>query len=449
MTRFPIRWDSLAMSMQGTLMLPGAPHYETARRSWNARIDRRPAAIAACASKSDVEAAIRFAAETGIKVTVRGGGHGIGGVVFQEDTLLVDLGGMRTVDVDACHRRALVAGGALWRDLDAVAGAFGLATTGGMISTTGIGGLTLGGGIGWLARKYGLASDNLLGVEIVLANGECVRVTDDSYADLFGVLRGGGTRLGVVTEFAFKLHPLSTVLAGSLWCNGERAAEVLRIFREFSTCIPDELTMLATATLAPMADFIPSTLHGKPMVVIGCCWCGEQRTGESVLEPLRARLRAEVDLITVLPYPSWQSSLDATAPFGMRNYWQSACLPALDDATIDRIAAHSLELPSSLSRIHVHHLQGSVSPLRGDAADDVRPHPFIVKVVSTWSASRNDAATIDWARRCCEEIRAGNPRRGYVNFSGADDECEFELAPEILARLREAKRRYDPEAMFV
>src|SRR6186997_2775129 len=163
--------------------------------------------------------------------TVRGGGHNVGGLAIQDDTLLIDLGGMRTVDVDARHRRATVAGGALWRDFDAVAGAFGLATTGGMMSTTGVGGLTLGGGIGWLVRKYGLASDNLIGAEVVLANGELVRVDEERHADLFRALRGGGAGLGVVTQFDFKLHPVSTVLAGALWCKAERAAEVLRIFR--------------------------------------------------------------------------------------------------------------------------------------------------------------------------------------------------------------------------
>ncbi len=295
MPRFAIRWDSLAMNLQGTLMLPGAPHFETARRIWNAMIDRRPAAIAVCASRADVVTAIRFAAEAGLKVTVRGGGHSVGGLAIQDDTLLIDLGGMRAVDVDARHRRATVAGGALWRDFDAVAGAFGLATTGGMISTTGVGGLTLGGGIGWLMRKYGLASDNLLGAEVVLASGETVRPSNDRHADLFRVLRGGGVRLGVVTQFDFKLHPVSTVLAGGLWCKAERAADVLRTFREFSAQIPDELTMVAIATVAPPAPFVPPALHGKPVIIIACCWCGEQQAGERVLAPLRAQLRAEVD----------------------------------------------------------------------------------------------------------------------------------------------------------
>ena len=439
------------MNMQGALMLPGAPHYETARHVWNAMIDRRPAAIAACASRADVVAAVRFAGEAGLKVTVRGGGHSVGGLAVQDDALLLDLGGLRAVEVDARHRRAMVAGGALWRDFDAVAGAFGLATTGGMISTTGIGGLTLGGGIGWLVRKYGLASDNLLGAEVVLASGESVRASDDRHADLFRALRGGGARLGVVTQFDFKLHPVSTVLAGGLWCKAERAAEVLRVFREFSAQIPDELTMVASATAAPPAPFVPPALHGKPVVVIACCWCGDPQTGEGVLAPLRARLRPEVDLIALLPYPVWQASVDATAPPGMRNYWRSTCLPALDDAAIDWIAAHCLELPTPLSMIHVHHLEGSVrSQLTGDAADDLRSYAFVVNVLGTWPSPQHDAATIGWVRRCSDGIAQGQPRRAYVNFAGAPSEpAEVAFAPDVVARLRETKCRYDPEAVFV
>ena len=439
------------MKLQGALMLPGAPHFEIARRIWNGMIDRRPAAIAACANRADVVAAIRFAAESGLKVTVRGGGHNVGGLAIQDDTLLIDLGGMRTVDVDARHRRAAVAGGALWRDFDAVAGAFGLATTGGMISTTGVGGLTLGGGIGWLVRKYGLASDNLLGAEIVLASGESVRVGEARHVDLFRALRGGGTRLGVVTQFDFNLHPVSTVLAGGLWCKAERAAEVLRIFRDFAAHVPDELTMVASAAVAPPAPFVPSALHGKPVVVIACCWCGEKQAGERVLAPLRARLRADVDLISMLPYPVWQASADMTAPHGLRNYWRSTCLPVLDDAAIDWIAVHCLELPTPMSMIHVHHLEGAVKRKpAGDAADDLRKHAFVVNVLATWPSPQLDAEAIAWARRCSEGIALGQPRRAYVNFSGADaDHADVSFDSDVLARLSDAKRQYDPEAMFV
>lgn len=281
MPRFAIGWDSLAMNLQGALMLPGAPHFETARRIWNGMVDRRPAAIAACANQADVVAAIHFAAESGLKVTVRGGGHNVGGLAIQEDTLLIDLGGMRTVDVDARHRRAAVGGGTLWRDFDSVAGTYGLATTGGMISTTGVGGLTLGGGIGWLMRKYGLASDNLQGAEIVLASGESMRVGEELHIDLFRALRGGGAGLGVVTQFDFNLHPVSTVLAGGLWCKAERAADVLRTFRDFAAQAPDELTMVAVVAMAPPAPFVPKALYGKPVVVIVCCWCGKSRPGSA------------------------------------------------------------------------------------------------------------------------------------------------------------------------
>ena len=414
-------------------------------------IDRRPAAIVACANRDDVVAAVRFAAKTSLKATVRAGGHNVGGLAIQDDTLLIDLGGMRAVDVDARHRRAAAGGGSLWRDFDAVTGAFGLATTGGMISTTGVGGLTLGGGIGWLVRKYGLASDNLVGAEIVLATGESVRVGEERNSDLFRALRGGGARLGVVTQFEFKLHPVSTVLAGGLWCKAERAEEVLRTFRDFAAQAPDELTMVAVASVAPPAPFVPEALRGRPVVVIACCWCGETEAGQRVLAPLRARLRAEIDVISMMPYPAWQASADMTAPHGLRNYWRSACVPALDDAAIDCIAVQCLKLPTPMSMIHVHHLEGAVKGKPpGDAADDLRKHAFVVNVLATWPTPQLDAEAIAWVRGCSEGITLGKPRHPYVNFSGFDAaHTETSFASDVLGRLSDAKRKYDPEAMFV
>jgi hypothetical protein len=264
-------------------------------------------------------------------------------------------------------------------------------------------------------------------------------------------LRKEERQIGVVTQFDFKLHPVSTVLAGGLWCKADRAAAVLRSFREFSAHIPDELTMVATATMAPPAPFVPPSLHGQPVIIIGCCWCGEQQAGERVLAPLRAQLRAEIDHLALLPYPLWQASLDLTAPHGMRNCWRSSCLPILDDATIDWIAARSLELPTPLSMIHVHHLEGAVKRESGaDAADDLRRHAYVVNVLGTWPSPQQDAAVIEWVRQCSEGIALGRARRAYVNFSGADaEDAGMSFEPDVLARLRGAKRQYDPDAMFI
>jgi FAD/FMN-containing dehydrogenase len=297
-------------------------------------------------------------AEAGLKVTVRGGGHSVGGLAVQDDTLLLDLGGLRAVEVDARHRRAMVAGGASWRDFDAVCRRVRPGHHGRNDLDHGHRRFDARGGIGWLVRKYGLASDNLLGAEVVLASGESVRASDDRHADLFRALRGGGARLGVVTQFDFKLHPVSTVLAGGLWCKAERAADVLRIFREFSAHMPDELTMVASATVAPPAPFVPPALHGKPVVVIACCWCGDaaDRGARAGAAACTTSGGSGSDCLAAIS--RWQASVDATAPPGMRNYWRSTCLPALDDAAIDWIAAHCLELPTPLSMIHVHHLEG-------------------------------------------------------------------------------------------
>lgn len=451
MSRSAIRWDTLTQNLQGALLLPDSHHYDTARRVWNGMIDRRPAAIAVCTRSEDVVAAVRFAAAEGLKVTVRGGGHGVGGQAVQDQTLLVDLAGLRGVTVDARRQLAAVGGGALWQDLDTVAGAFGLATTGGMVSSTGVGGLTLGGGIGWLARKHGLASDNVGSAEVVLANGDIIRANDAHHADLFRALRGGGGRLGIVTEFEFRLHPLSNVLAGGLWCRAERAAEVLRAFRTFAAQAPDELTMVASALIAPPAPFVPPALRGVAVMVIGCCWCGDLRRGEQVLASFRAEVHADADLIGVLPYPLFQSSLDATAPHGVRNYWRSLCLKQLDDAAIDWLAESCMELPTPMSMIHIHQLGGAIT--RGnpqDAAGDLREYAFVMNVVATWPSASQDGAVIEWVRRRGNGPGELRPGRAYVNFSGSDaTQPEVAFDPRWLARTQAAKKNYDPERLFV
>lgn len=446
-----IRWDSLAADLDGSLMLPGAPHYDNARRVWNGMITRQPAAIAVCANGRDVATAIQFATVSGLKVSVRGGGHHVGGRSVQDKALMVDLSGMRSVAIDPRHHLAAVKGGATWRNFDVIAGAFGMATTGGMVSSTGVAGLTLGGGIGWLARKFGLASDNLLAAEVVLASGELVQTSENKHPDLFHLLRGAGAGLGVVTQFDFRIHSISTVLCGGLWCRSQRAAQVLRAFRAFALHAPDELTMVASAITAPPAPFVPPALHGQPMIVIGVCWCGEVAAGERVLAPLRTELRAEADLVSPMAYPDFQASLDPTAPYGLRNYWRSTCLDSLEDAAIDWLAAQCLELPSPESMIHVHQLKGAIA--RGSAADasaPLRQYDFVVNAVGTWASAAQDEAVIHWARRCGAGVAGGQTRRAYANFAGEDAaQPEQSYSAEILQQVNEFKRRHDPDGLFV
>jgi len=320
-----------------------------------------------------------------------------------------------------------------------------------MVSSTGVGGLTLGGGIGWLMRKHGLASDNLVTADIVLPSGETVLANASKSPELFELLRGAGAGLGVVTRFEFRLHPVARVLGGGLWCGAERAADVLRAFRSFADTAPDELTMVASGVVAPPAPFIPAAWHGRTMLVIGCCWCGDLKAGIAALAPLRAAILPDVDLVAPMLYPAFQSSLDPTAPDGLRNYWRSSMLPELAEGMIDSFAKQLLQLPTPLSMLHLHQLQGAVgrSGDEANATQSLRASAFVLNVVATWEAPQHDAPLIDWARRCSEEI-SGTLRAPYVNFAGADESSPRDpLPPAIRRRVQAFKRRHDPQELFV
>jgi len=444
-----VSWSRLESQIHGSLLQPSNPRFESARRLWNGAVDRRPAAILLCSRASDIIAGVRFAAAEGLKVSVRGGGHNVAGRSIRDGALLLDLSAMRDVHIDARGREAEVAGGATWRELDGTAGVFGLATTGGMISNTGVGGLTLGGGIGWLMRRYGLTVDNLRSAELILADGRQVQVSAEENPDLFWALRGGGGHVGVVTRFVYQLHPVSTVLGGTLWYGAQQARAVLRVFQELNAAAPDELTTLAAASVAPPAPFVPPQLHGKPVIIIGVCWCGDLEAGRKVLTPLRSVSAPEIDHVAPTAYPALQSSLDATAPAGMQNYWSSRFVDQLDENTLDWFAAQALALPTPLSMIHCHQLGGAVSRGDGhDAAAQLRRHPYLINVIGV-SPSAGDLGSITaWAHRSVDGF--GTPAaRTYVNFSaaaGAFPKAAF--ADDAHQRLQDIKRQYDPSGMF-
>jgi len=443
-------WSLLTSRLHGQLLRPGEAHFDLARRVWNAAIDRKPAAIVVCALDSDVSEAVRFASNAGLKVTVRGGGHSVAGRAVQDGALMVDLSALRAIRVDVRQRQLDAGGGATWRDVDAVAGAFGLAVPGGMISSTGIGGLTLGGGIGWLMRQYGLTSDNLLGADVVLADGRLVRASATENPRLFWALRGGGGPIGVVTRFIFRVHPVGQVLAGGLWCDARRAREVLRSYRDFIGGASDALTTIATATVAPPAPFLPAALHMKPAIVIGVCWSGELASGAAALSGLRAAVTAEADLVMPYNYPALQQSLDMTAPYGMRNYWQSRFLDRLSDNAVDWFAGQALRLPSPLSMIHCHQLGGAVA--RGpvdDPSAPLRQNGFVVNAVATWPASDGDSGMRNWTQACADGFASSTSGRTYVNFSNdATPFTDAAFSGPVQKRLLDIKRDLDPSDLF-
>jgi FAD/FMN-containing dehydrogenase len=427
------------------------PLYEETRRVWNGAIDRRPAAILVCACAADVAEGVRFAVAEGLRVTVRGGGHNVGGRSLADGALLIDLSGLRDVQVDPRARRARVAGGATWREVDAATSRFGLATPGGMVSSTGVGGLTLGGGIGWLMRRHGLTSDNWLSADVVLADGRQVTTSPTENARLFWGLRGGGGQLAAVTRFEFALHPVSTVIGGALWTHAARAREVLRAWREFLPETPEDLTMVAAIGAAPPAPFIPPALRMQPAIGLAGCWCGDLAEGQRVLQTFEASVKPDVNAFAPHPYAPFQARLDPTAPSGAYYYGKSHMLAELTDETIDWLAARALELPTLETMIHVHQLGGAAA--RGaddDLVAPLRKSAFVVNILASSMDRREQPRMAEWVRSAASVFGAETARRSYVNFSDAVDPLQSgAFSSELQQRLLALKRDLDPAGTFV
>jgi FAD/FMN-containing dehydrogenase len=313
--------DSFVSAFPGAVVTPNENDYDAARALWNGAIDVRPALIARCNTRTDVVAAVKLTRNAGVPLAVRAGGHSVAGLSTCEGGVVIDLSLMRGVEVDPARRVAHAQPGATWADFDAATAAHGLATTGGLVSSTGVAGLTLGGGIGWLQRKYGLSCDNLIGADVVTADGDTVHTSETERPGLLWGLRGGGGNFGVVVDFEFRLHQVSTVLGGLMLFGLERGRDVLVAFRDWAARAPDEAAMLAAIVTAPPEPFVPPELTGRKVVVIVGCWCGDLDAGNAALQPLRL-LDPAVDIFGPMPYPALQGMLDGGAPRGLRNYFR-------------------------------------------------------------------------------------------------------------------------------
>jgi len=427
--------------LTGTIMRPGDAGYDDARRVWNGMVDRSPAIIARCHSASDVAAAVRFAREANLLVSVRGGGHNAAGLAVSDGGLVIDLSGMRGVAVDAAQRVARVEGGARWREVDAATHAHGLATTGGLVSTTGVGGLTLGGGLGWLMRSYGLASDNVVGMELVTADSEIRHASATENPDLFWALRGGGGNFGVVTAFEFRLHPVRTMYAGMLIYPFSRAREVLRRYRDVASTAPDELTLFAALMTSP---------DGVPITAILVGYNGAAAAGEAAVRPLRD-LEPVADHVTEMPYPALQSMLDDGFPSGLQVYWRSNFLSGLPDEAIDLLCDRFVTVTSPLSSLLIEQFGGAVS--RVGAAESAFPHrqaPFNLAVIARWAGPPAAAPHSTWARGVSEVMTPFTSGGVYVNYLGTEGAERIRAAygPATYERLVAVKRKYDPMNVF-
>jgi FAD/FMN-containing dehydrogenase len=442
----------LSRHFQGALIRPGDAPYEAARRVWNGAIDRRPALIARCTGAADVRAAVRFARARDLVVAVRGGGHNVAGTAVCEGGIVLDLSPMKGMRVDPRTRVARAQPGLLWGEFDHETQTFGLATTGGIVSHTGIAGLTLGGGLGWLMRRHGLTADNLLSADVVTADGALVRVSADEHADLFWGLRGGGGNFGIVTSFEYRLHAVGpTVLAGILLHPAAKAREVLSFYRDYIASAPDELMSIVVLRKAPPAPFLSPSIHGQPVVIIAVCYAGRVEDGERAIAPLRRFGEPVADVVRPTLYASHQALIDATVPHGLGYYWKSEYLRPFSEAFIEALVEHAWRAPTPESYAAIFHMGGAVGREDPDAsAFEDRRAAHAMTMDGVWSNPAASGPCIEWVRGFWEAVRPHSTGRVYMNFLGEEGEDRVRAAygPAKYERLRALKRKYDPTNVF-
>jgi FAD/FMN-containing dehydrogenase len=434
---------ALQAQFRGEILTAASAEYEACRRIWNAMIDRRPAAIARCSGAADVRAAVRFAVDQDIHPAIRGGGHNAAGLAMVDDGLVMDLSRMKGIFVDPAKGTATAQTGLTWGEFDRETHIYGLATTGGLVSTTGIAGLTLGGGVGWLMGKCGLVCDNTLSYEVVVASGELIRASADENADLFWALKGGGGNFGVVTSITYRMYPIKTVISGMVLHPLAHAREVLIFYRDFVLSgLPDELIVYAAAL---------STPDGHPVIALLPAWCGgDFAEGERLLEPLRKFGSPIADLVSRMPYPAMQEMIDGVAPFGRRSYWKSRFLHDLPDAAIETFVEFAKSRTSPHSLAVLEHSHGAPSRVPPNAtAFPARTAPFDLVLISVWTDAEEDARHIQWTREFHSAMEHWSAGSVYVNGLDQDDAARVpEAYGPNYTRLCAIKAAFDPDNRF-
>ena len=445
--------DALAAAgFGGEIVGPGAPRYDELRAVYNGMVDRRPAVIARCRDAHDVAAAVGFARTRGLPVSVYGGGHNVTGNAVRDGAVTIDLRPMKRIEIDVATRTCRAGAGLTWGELDAATQAHGLAVTGGRMSTTGIGGLVLGGGSGWIERLCGYAVDNLLSVEMVTADGRILTASETEHPDLFWGTRGGGGNFGVTTRFELRLHPIGpTVLAGLLLYPPAMAPAVLANFRDVMADAPDAVGAAVNLLTAPASEFVPEPVRGTPVVGVVVCHAGRVEDGERALRPLRAFGPPAADLVAPMPYVDLQRLIDASYPSGLRNYWTGDFLSGLPDAAIEVLCRYHLSVPSPLTQVLTLPGGGALARVAdGTMAIGRRGAPFNLHITSLWADPADDAANIAWTRELSAAMRPFTTGRVYVNFIGDEGRARVvaSFGEEGYARLQALKRRYDPDNLF-
>lgn len=443
---------SLKTSLRGELLTPDSPAYDQVRAIWNAMIDRRPGLIVRCTGTADVMQAVAFARQHQLLVAVRGGGHNIAGNAVCDGGLMIDLSLMKSVRVDPESRRAWVGPGALLGDLDHETQAFGLATPVGINSTTGVAGLTLGGGFGWLTRRYGMTVDNLVSAEVVTADGKRVRASEQENADLFWGLRGGGGNFGIVTHFEFSLYPVGPqIFAGLMVFPFEQAKAVLEQYAEFVKSIPEDLNIWVVLRKAPPLPFLPAEVHGKEVVVLAIFYGGDPAEGERLIAPLRGFGQAHGEHLGAMPYVAWQQAFDPLLTPGARNYWKSHNFARLGNEIFDTIMEYVGQLPSPQCEIFIGMLGGRAGRVSVDAtAYSHRDAQFVMNVHARWDTANEDPTCITWARHLFDAAAPHAMGGVYVNFMTEEETARIPAAykAEVWQRLVALKQKWDPTNLF-
>ena len=453
--RLPGPAAALGEHLDGRLVTPDDDGYDDARALWNGMIDREPGLIVHVATVADVQRAVRFAAEHDLRLAVRGGGHNVAGTASVEGGVVIDLGQLRNVEVDVEARQAAVGGGATWAEVDAATQAHGLATPGGVVSQTGVGGLTLGGGIGWLRRKHGLASDNLVGAQLVTADGEVAEVDQGTDPDLLWALRGGGGGLGVVTRFDFQLHPVGPeVFVAFVVYHGDRTREVLRAYRDYTSDLAEEVSSFVILGTVPEDDDFPADAWGEPYAMLmACAATADLDQGEALVRPLRDLGDPIVDMSGPMPYTELQQALDADYPDGLRYYWKSLHLPGLSDELIELATEWAARRPSPLSTFDIWHLGGQMAQVPAEAtAFGDRSAPYLLGAEANWEDPNHDDANLAWTRGVIDEFREHSTGREYLNFpgffEGGDDTRRAAHGQANYERLQRVREQVDPSGLF-
>ena len=433
--------NELQPSFKGKILFEGDVEYDSARQIWNGMINRKPALIAQCLDKEDIIQAVKFARKNELLVSVRGGGHNVSGNAVCNGGIMIDLSLMKKVEVDTEKKVAHVEMGATWGDFDKATQQFGLSTTGGLITTTGVAGLTLGGGVGWLVRKCGLSCDNLIEAEIITADGNIVKASLQENPDLLWGIRGGGGNFGIVSSITLRLHEVSTVIGGMIIHTRDKSKEAIQFYREFMKTAPEELTLYTALLTSP---------EGIPIVAFIGCYCGDIEKGEAVMKPLHEFGTPVADLIQPIPYLQMQSMLDAGFPKGNRYYWKSGFLKELSDDVIDVIVSHmeSNPSPGSATILEMYGGVASHEP-EGGSAYPHRQSEFDLVIISNWPDKQEDDKNINWTRNIWEALQPYLSHKAYVNALGVEGADRVKEAyGDNYQKLAELKRKYDPDNFF-